>query len=164
MNTDNVAVLIIVQPREAPNERYTFLQTQPRNNTIRIPIGPLHALNAELGRLGFEVRKEELVDMSTLARAKLHPKDYTEPTLNIPFLLWDKQLDRKEIEYLRGVFENLEKPRSEYDVNLCMQDFDNFESLRDRDTLEAFHLFSALHRRGWIYWELERIQESRNRR
>jgi ADP-sugar diphosphatase len=126
----SVAVLMILRPKDSRTERYVILTEQPRIGAggmsfLEIPAGMLDDSNEVKGKAieeieeetGLTVQKDELINMTELALEtdtdeKVQRAMYPSPAnLDefIPLLLWEKELDRKEIEGLKGKLTGLRK-------------------------------------------------------
>jgi hypothetical protein len=120
----SVAVLMILRPKDARHERYVIMTEQPRVGAcstmfLEIPAGMLDGEKNVKGKAiqeiqeetHLEIRKEELIDLTALA---LEEADKTEDLQSgiymspanldefIPLLLWEKELDRHQINDLKG--------------------------------------------------------------
>lgn len=183
----SVAVLMILRPRDSRNERYVILTEQPRIGAcstafLEIPAGMLDEESGDVKgkaiqeieeETGLVVRVEELIDMTALAleestpKEKLHPAMYPSPANldeYIPLLLWEKDLDRKEIEDLRGKLTG-DRAKDEL-ITLRVRDYEVLwkEGARDAKTLGAWALYEGLNRTGKIEKELKEIRTGRRLR
>lgn len=176
----SVAVLMILRPKEAKHERYVIMTEQPRVGAcgmrfLEIPAGMMDDEDEVTGaaikeikeETGFQIHREELIDMTALAlgqarnQESLHNAMYPSPAnLDefISLLLWEKELDRKEIEALKGKLTGL---RSQDEViTLRLRDYEVLwkEGARDAKTLGAWALYEGLNRSGQIEEKLHEIR------
>jgi ADP-sugar diphosphatase len=159
----SVAILMILRPRDSENERWVIMTEQ-----ARIPAGSLSFMEIPAGMLddkdnfagaaakeimqetGFKIPSAELTNLTTLALNKdsvsdpLQSATYLSPGGSDEFItifLWEKVLDRQEIEALvgkaTGVREEGEK------IVLRIIKYDNYLGVgaRDGKTLAAWALY-----------------------
>jgi hypothetical protein len=185
----SVAVLMILRPKESVKERYVILTEQPRigacsTSFLEIPAGMLDDKSGDVvgkamqeikEETGLHVRGEELIDLTEMAleSAVQGTKEHLQPALYmspanldeyIPLLLWEKALDRKEIEELRG---KLTGVRSEDElITLHVREYDVLwkEGARDAKTLAAWALYEGLNRAGKIEERLHEIRTGRKKK
>jgi ADP-sugar diphosphatase len=163
-----VAILIILRPTDSRGERYVVLAEQPR-----IPAGSLAFLEIPAGMIendtfsgaaakeveeetGFMIPLGELVNMTELA---LQNSEHAETNLrnamypspggcdeSIGLFLWEKELDRQEIEDLRGKLTGLRK--QDEMITLRVKPYEDLwkEGVRDAKTLAAWALYEGLNR------------------
>ncbi|KUI69660.1 Nudix hydrolase 14, chloroplastic [Cytospora mali] len=178
----SVAMLMILRPRDSRDERYVVLTEQPR-----LPAGSLRFLEIPAGMLddeknlsgaaareieektGFKIPHNELVDMTELALANADPPESNlKPALYpspggcdeyIALFLWEKELDRLEIEDLRGRLTG-ERKQSEM-ITLHIRDYEDVwrQGARDAKTLAAWALYESLSRSGELQRHQKRKQE-----
>ncbi|KAL1863036.1 hypothetical protein Daus18300_008192 [Diaporthe australafricana] len=174
----SVAMLMILRPKDSRDERYVILTEQPR-----LPAGSLQFLEIPAGMLddsdhfsgaaakeieeetGFKIPLAELIDMTKLA---LSNSDHPETSLQsamypspggcdeyIALFLWEKELDRQEIEDLRGRLTG-ERTQDEM-ITLHVKEYEALwrDGARDAKTLAAWALYEGLNRSG----ELQRYQK-----
>ncbi|CAN8096104.1 unnamed protein product [Discula destructiva] len=178
---DSVAVLMILRPRDSREERYVVITEQPR-----IPAGSLSFLEIPAGMIendefrpaarkeieeetGFKIPANELINMTELA---LQNSEHAETNLrqamypspggcdeSIAIFLWEKELDRQEIEDLRGKLTGLRK-QSEM-ITLRVKPYEDLwkEGARDAKTLAAWALYEGLNRSDILE---NYLQERRN--
>ncbi|KAF1956943.1 hypothetical protein CC80DRAFT_592966 [Byssothecium circinans] len=177
----SVAVLMILRPKDSGNERYVILTEQPRigaasTSFLEIPAGMLDEESGDVKGKPIEeiyeetslrVRKEELIDMTSLAledsetKENIHPAMYPGPgNLDeyIPLLLWEKVLDRKDIEALKGKLTGKRNQDELMTLRVCKYDALWREGARDAKTLGAWALYEGLSRAGEIE---EKLRETR---
>lgn len=181
----SVAVLMILRPKDSRNERYVILTEQPRvgacsTTFLEIPAGMLDDSPEVKGKAiqeieeetNLKVRKEELIDLTALAlkdeelkevdkKEQLQPAIYMSPAnLDefIPLLLWEKDLDRKQIEALKGRLTG-ERTADEM-ITLRIIDYEDLwkKGARDAKTLAAWALYEGLNRSGKIEEQLHDIR------
>jgi len=177
----SVAVLMILRPNNSRNERYVILTEQPRigacsTSFLEIPAGMLDeksgdvkgkAIDAIEEETNLKVRAEQLVDLTKLAlentdtTENLQPAIYPSPANldeYIPLLLWEKELDRKEIEALKGKLTG-ERTQDEL-VKLRVVEYEELWRIcaRDAKTLAAWALYEGLSRSGKIDKKLREIR------
>lgn len=163
----SVAILMILRPSDSKNERWVVMTEQPR-----IPAGSLTFMEIPAGMIegqsfigaaadeieeetGLVIPKTELLDLTELALGKqVRPDDlqsamYPSPGGSdeyIAIFLWEKVLDRQEIEDLKGKLTGLRTQGEKITVRIL-----NYEQLwkvgaRDAKTLAAWSLYEALKR------------------
>lgn len=174
---DSVAVLMILRPIGSSQERYVVLTEQPR-----IPAGSLTFLEIPAGMIenesfqfaaaremqeetGFKVSAGDLINMTALAlqeskqaEQNLTKAMYTSPggcDESIALFLWEKELDRMEIEDLRGKLRGLRK--QDEMVTLRVRPYEDLwkEGARDAKTLAAWALYEGLNKSGVLERHLE---------
>jgi hypothetical protein len=183
----SVAVLMILRPKDARNERYVILTEQPRIGAcstafLEIPAGMLDDKSGDvIGKAmqeieeetSLRVRGEELIDLTAMALEQAETKEHLQKALYmspanldeyIPLLLWEKDLDRKEIEALKGKLTG-ERAKDEL-ITLRVRDYEVLwkEGARDAKTLAAWALYEGLNRAGKIEKRLQEIRIGRTQR
>lgn len=173
----SVAMLMILRPKDSRDERLVVLTEQPR-----VPAGSLAFLEIPAGMLddsdtfggaaakeieeetGFKLPRSELLDMTELAlkhsnisEKSLQDAMYVSPGGSdeyIPIFLWEKELDRQEIEDLRGKLTGIRTQGEMITLRVC--DYEDLwrEGARDAKTLAAWALYEGLNRSGIIKKEL----------
>lgn len=179
----SVAMLMILRPKDSADERYVILTEQPR-----IPAGSLQFLEIPAGMLddydqfrgaaakeieeetGFKIPLSELINMTELA---LGNSDHPEVSLQaamypspggcdeyIALFLWEKELDRQEIEDLRGRLTG-ERTQNEM-ITLHVKEYEALwrDGARDAKTLAAWALYEGLNRSGELQKYKKRKRES----
>lgn len=179
----SVAMLMILRPKDSRDERYVILTEQPR-----LPAGSLQFLEIPAGMLdendnfsgqaakeieeetGFKIPLTELIDMTKLA---LGNSDHPEVSLQsamypspggcdeyIALFLWEKELDRQEIEDLRGRLTG-ERTQDEM-ITLHVKEYEALwrDGARDAKTLAAWALYEGLNRSGELQKYKKRKRES----
>ncbi|KAI4611185.1 uncharacterized protein J4E88_008914 [Alternaria novae-zelandiae] len=162
-----VAILMILRPKDNVDEKWVILTEQPRIGAcstafLEIPAGMLDnksgtvvgkAMEQIRAETGLNVRAEELIDLTAMALDKAETNEqlkngvYMSPgNLDeyMPMLLWEKYLDRKELESFRsklggeGVRDKL--------ITLRIRNFEVLwkEGARDAKTLAAWALYDRL--------------------
>ncbi|KAL1605527.1 hypothetical protein SLS59_003329 [Nothophoma quercina] len=175
----SVAMLMILRPKDSRDERWVVLTEQPR-----VPAGSLKFVEIPAGMIddaktfggaaakeifeetGFTLPESELIDLTELA---LRRSVMSEPSMKnamypspggsdefMPIFLWEKELDRQEIEDLRGKLTG-EKRQGEM-ITLRVVGYEDLwrEGARDAKTLAAWALYEGLNREGAIKQELDR--------
>jgi 8-oxo-dGTP pyrophosphatase MutT (NUDIX family) len=179
----SVAVLMILRPKDSRNERYVILTDQPRigacsTNFLEIPAGMLDDSNEIKGKAiqeiqeetNLTVRKEELIDLTALALEGERQKEdlqngiYMSPAnLDefIPLFLWEKDLDRKEIEALKGRLTG--ERTSDETITLRIIAYEELWKIgaRDAKTLASWALYEGLNGAGKIEEKLHEIRIGR---
>ncbi|RYO71538.1 hypothetical protein AA0113_g1823 [Alternaria arborescens] len=183
----SVAVLMILRPKDARNERYVILTEQPRIGAcstafLEIPAGMLDDKSGDvIGKAmqeieeetSLRVRGEELIDLTAMALEQAETKEHLQKALYmspanldeyIPLLLWEKDLDRKEIEALKGKLTG-ERAKDEL-ITLRVRDYEVLwkEGARDAKTLAAWALYEGLNRAGKIEKRLQEIRIGRTQK
>lgn len=179
----SVAMLMILRPKDSRDERYVILTEQPR-----LPAGSLQFLEIPAGMLdesynfygqaareieeetGFKIPPSELINMTKLA---LSNSDHPEASLQsamypspggcdeyIALFLWEKELDRQEIEDLRGRLTG-ERTQNEM-ITLHVKEYEALwrDGARDAKTLAAWALYEGLNRSGELQKYKKRKRES----
>lgn len=179
----SVAMLMILRPKDSRDERYVILTEQPR-----LPAGSLKFLEIPAGMLdntkhfggaaakeieeetGFKIPESELIDMTKLA---LGNSNHSETSLQsamypspggcdeyIALFLWEKELDRQEIEDLRGRLTGV-RTQNEM-ITLHVKEYEALwrDGARDAKTLAAWALYEGLNRSGELAKEKKRRRES----
>ncbi|KAF2704940.1 hypothetical protein K504DRAFT_484733 [Pleomassaria siparia CBS 279.74] len=165
-----VAFLMILRPKDSRFERYVILIEQPRTGArstsfLEIPAGMLDDSDEVKGQAikeiqeetNLKISKEDLIDMTKLA----FEKTGTGLDENIPLLLWEKDLDRKEIESLKGRLTGERTQDERTTPRIC--DYEDLwkEGARDSKALAARALYEGLHRTGRIEDELLKVRQGR---
>jgi ADP-sugar diphosphatase len=183
----SVAVLMILRPKDSRNERYVILTEQPRIGAcstafLEIPAGMLDDQSGDVKgkaiqeieeETGLRVKGEELIDLTAMALGETQTKEHLQPALYmspanldeyIPLLLWEKDLDRKEIEDLKGKLTG-ERAKDEL-ITLRVRDYEVLwkEGARDAKTLAAWALYEGLNRAGKIEERLQKIRIGRTQK
>lgn len=176
----SVAMLMILRPKDSRNERYVIMTEQPRIGAyslafLEIPAGMLDDSTEVRGKVideireetGFTIQKDELIDLTALAlrdaetRESVMPAMYPSPAnLDefIPLFLWEKELDRQEIEDLKGKLTGVRKQQEMITLRVCDYEVLWREGARDAKTLAAWALYEGLSREGKIKDALLRIR------
>lgn len=166
-----VAVLMILRPTDVRDERWVIMTEQPR-----IPSGSLQFMEIPAGMMdksknfkskateelwqevGIRVKGEDLKDMTQLAlcespRESLQNAMYPSPggcDEAIKILLWEKEMDRQQIEYLK---DRLTGDRAEQEhITVRLLDYERLLDVgaRDAKTMAAWSLYEYLKRTGEI--------------
>lgn len=182
----SVDILMILRPIGSYQERYVVLTEQPR-----IPAGSLTFLEIPAGMIendtfkfaaakeveeetGFKIPIDELVDMTDPA---LQNSEHSKQNLNnamypspggcdesIALFVWEKELDRMEIEELRGRLTGVRK--QDEMITLRVRPYEDLwkEGARDAKTLAAWALYEGLTRSGILekYWKEKRLKAARS--
>lgn len=184
----SVAVLMILRPKDAPGERYVILTEQPRigacsTGFLEIPAGMLDDESGNVtGKAMKEIREEtgltvqgkELIDMTALALENAESKEGLQPAMYpspanldeyIPILLWEKTMDRKQIDSLKGRLTG-ERVKDDELITLRVSDYNVLwrEGARDAKTLAAWALYEGLNRAGKIEEKMKEIRLGRSKR
>jgi ADP-sugar diphosphatase len=180
----SVAVLMILRPKDSRNERYVILTEQPRIGAcstafLEIPAGMLDdksgdvigkAMEEIYEETSLRVKGQELIDLTAMALEEAETNEHLQKALYmspanldeyIPLLLWEKDLDRKEIEALKGKLTG-ERAKDEL-ITLRVRDYEVLwrEGARDAKTLAAWALYEGLNRAGKIEERLQQIRIGR---
>lgn len=165
----SVAVLMIVRPSDSRDERWVIMTEQPR-----IPAGSLAFMEIPAGMIddksrtfageaareieeevGLTIKAEELIDMTQLAvqghkaQESLANAMYPSPggcDEYIIIFLWEKEMDRLQIENLKGKLTGIRTEREKITVRLL--DYERLLEVgaRDAKTLAAWSLYEYLKR------------------
>ncbi|CAI6339231.1 unnamed protein product [Periconia digitata] len=165
----SVTVLIIVRPSDSLDERYVIMTEQPRIPAgslgfLEIPAGMIDPSDDSFGgaaareleeEVGLKLKKEDLIDMTELAlrghstEERLEDAMYPSPggcDEYISIYLWERDMDRMQIDGLRGRLGGERGEQEKIRVRLL-----NYEKLlhvgtRDGKTLAAWGLYEYLKR------------------
>lgn len=179
----SVAVLMILNPKERRDERLVILTEQ-----ARIPAGSLAFKEIPAGMIdkgsksfagaaateileetGLLLSESDLVDLTELALKETKSSETTLEKAMYPspggcdefihIFLWIKELDRPEIEQLKGKLTGSRKSGESITLHVC--DYEDLwrEGARDAKTLAAWALYEGLNRSGVLPKELERRKE-----
>ncbi|KAI9774262.1 MAG: hypothetical protein M1840_004156 [Geoglossum simile] len=165
----SVAVLMILRPADSRDERWVIMTEQPR-----IPAGSLSFMEIPAGMIddnmktfagsaakeikeevGLELKEHELIDMTKLAVQGYKAQENLESAMYpspggcdeyIAIFLWEREMDRQEIENLKGKLTGERTQHEKITVRLL-----NYERLlevggRDAKTLAAWSLYEYLKR------------------
>ena len=180
----SVAILMILRPKDARHERYDIMTEQPRVGAcstmfLEIPAGMLDGESNVKGKAiqeiqeetRLQIRREELIDLTALA---LEEADQTEELQTgiymspanldefIPLLLWEKELDRHDIDDLRGRLTGL-RAQDEVITIRVMEYRDLWRrGARDSKTLAAWALYEGLTQAGRLEEPLRNIRLGRS--
>jgi ADP-sugar diphosphatase len=165
----SVAMLMILRPSDSNSERWVVMTDQPR-----IPAGSLRFWEIPAGMIdddtddfsgtaakeikeetGLVVPRRELINLTELALAGTHIDEGLEAAMYpspggcdefIAIFLWEKVMDRQEIENMKGKLTGIRKQGERITVRIL-----NYEDLwkvgaRDAKTLAAWSLYEALKR------------------
>lgn len=181
----SVAMLMILRPKDSRDEKLVVMTEQPRVSVgslafWEIPAGMLddeHNFEVAAAReiekeTGFEIPKSELIDMTELAlryselpEENLRSAMYLSPggcDEYMALVLWEKELDRLEIEQLKCRMTGQRK-----EGQTVTQKLVNYEALwregaRDAKTLAAWALYEGLSREGILQEEIYNRKQARN--
>jgi len=164
----SVAVLMILRPSDSKTERWVIMTEQPR-----IPAGSLTFMEIPAGMIDEEeqfvlsaakeikeetsltIPQKELIDLTALALGKSAKNDELQPAMYpspggsdefIALFLWEKVLDRQEIEDLKGKLTGLRTQGEKITVRIV--DYENLWRIgaRDAKTMVAWSLYESLKR------------------
>ncbi|KAL9621575.1 MAG: hypothetical protein Q9160_003967 [Pyrenula sp. 1 TL-2023] len=171
----SVAMLLLLSPRDKTDEKYVVLTVQPRVPAgslafVEIPAGMLDDSGTFAGaaakelkeETGLEIPQDELIDMTALA-VQADPTNISKEKLQaavypscggsdefIPIFLWQKEMERKEIEEMRGRLTGLRDHGEKITLQLCpLQDIWKVCS-RDGKALAAYALYTGLRNEGKV--------------
>jgi len=179
----SVAVLMILRPKDSQDERWVVMTEQPR-----IPAGSLTFLEIPAGMIdkeenfsgaaakeieeetGFKIPQSELIDMTELAlrnAQKTNMKSAMYPSPGgcdefISLFLWEKDLDRQEIEDLRGQMTGERRVGEMITLRICKYEDLWREGARDAKTLAAWALYEGLNRGGVLQREMKERKRGRS--
>lgn len=167
----SVAMLMILRPRDDPYERWVIMTTQPRIPASslsfwEIPAGMLDREKNFTGAAAKEIREEtglevdptDLKDMTALALESAATMNeglklamYPSPggcDEYIPIYLWEKTVDRPEMESLKDKLTG-QRGRGEL-IRLKLVQYEQLwrDGARDAKTLAAWALYEGLNREG----------------
>ncbi|KAH8666966.1 hypothetical protein BX600DRAFT_380917 [Xylariales sp. PMI_506] len=181
----SVAVLMILRPKDSLDERHVVMTEQPR-----IPAGSMRFMEIPAGMLdkegdfagkaaaeleeetGFKVPRSELINMTELAlrssKIPTNMKDAMYPSPGgcdefISLYLWEKELDRQEIEDLKGAMTGERRMGEMITLRVCEYEDLWREGARDAKTLAAWALYEGLNRSGILQKELRERKRARTR-
>lgn len=167
----SVAMLMILRPKDNRDEKMVVMTEQPRVSAgslafWEIPAGMLddeHNFEFAAAReieeeTGFEIPKSELIDMTELAlRNSKVPEENLKHAMYLSpggcdeytaLLLWEKELDRPEIEDLKSRMTGWRKNGETVALRLVNYEALWREGARDAKTLAAWALYEGLSRAG----------------
>tara|TARA_R110002003_G_scaffold194_7_gene15240 strand:- start:11253 stop:11705 length:453 start_codon:yes stop_codon:yes gene_type:complete len=133
-----LSVLIVLYANDylgCITERYTILLPQPSKH-LALVTGTLSSINTPiLEYAGLKIRKSDLIDLTTPGQT--------------PIMVWEKELDRKQIEALKGILpgENARQGRPNI-PRLCRYDY-LFET-GDAKTVRAVKMYEKAYAKGRI--------------
>jgi ADP-sugar diphosphatase len=167
----SVAMLMILRPSDSNTERWVIMTEQPRVPAgslrfLEIPAGMMDATNTFAGvaakeiaeETGIKLKASELKNLTEMALAGVDGKDHDEkmqaamyPSPGgsdefIAIFLWEKILDRQEIENLRGKLTGLRTQGEKITVRILDYELLWRVGARDAKTLAAWSLYEALKR------------------
>jgi ADP-sugar diphosphatase len=176
----SVAVLMILRPKDARHERYVILTEQIRigacaTSFLEIPAGMLDDSDEITGKAieeieeetGLQIQVGELIDMTKLALDQAETIEQVRPAMYpspanvdefIPLFLWEKELDRMQIESLKGKLTGLRKQDEMITLRVCDYEVLWKYGARDAKTLAAWALYEGLNRAGKIEERLRDIR------
>ncbi len=165
----SVAMLMILRPSDSNSERWVVMTEQPRIPASsltfwEIPAGMIDDKTGDFAgaaaqeieeETGLVVPQRELIDLTKLALEEtlvdedLQPAMYPSPggcDEYIAIFLWEKVLDRQEIEDLKGKLTGLRTQGEKIKVRIL--DYEKLWKVgaRDAKTLAAWSLYEALKR------------------
>lgn len=174
----SVAMLMILKPTDSMDEKWVVMTEQPRipSGSLafrEIPAGMLekgksfagNAANEILEETGFELPERELIDLTELALQQAEAQEtlqqamYSSPGGSdeyIPIFLWEKELDRQEIEDLRGKLTGVRKQGEMITLRVVRYEELWRGGARDAKTLAAWALYEGLNRAGLVQREIMR--------
>ncbi|KIW11885.1 hypothetical protein PV08_09158 [Exophiala spinifera] len=169
----SVGILMILTPRDAIDEKWVIMTSQPRVPAgtltfVEIPAGMLdYHRGTFAGKAALEIEEEtglsiptgELRDLTQLAlegseieeHKQLKPAMYPSPggcDEYIALMLWEKEMDRQEIEDLKGRLTGLRTQGELITLKLLPYAELWREGARDAKTLAAWALYEGLKRAG----------------
>ncbi|KAF2649659.1 nudix hydrolase 14 [Lophiostoma macrostomum CBS 122681] len=175
----SVAMLMILRPKDRREDRLVVMTEQPR-----VPAGSLAFREIPAGMIdkeknfagaaakeieeetGFKLPQEELLDLTALALQNSQIKEsslqnamYPSPGGSdeyMPIFLWEKELDRQEIEDLRGKLKGVRTQGEMITLRVCPYEDLWKEGARDAKTLAAWALYEGLNRAGVIQDEMKK--------
>lgn len=163
-------MLMILRPRDSSHERWVIMTEQARIPAgslcfKEIPAGMLDesgtfvggAVNEIKEETGLDIPANELIDLTALAltdaggKEKLQDGVYPSPGGSdefIPIFLWEKELERSEIDDLRGKLTGLRAEGEKITIKLVKYEELWRYGVRDGKTLAAWALYEGLKREG----------------
>ena len=171
----SVGMMLVLKPTDNEEEKFVVLTLQPR-----VPAGSLSFAELPAGMLddsgtfaggaakeikeevGLEIPEDELVDMTKLAlenssasqsEEELQSAVYPSPGGSdeyIPLFLWEKAMDRKNIEELKGKLTGLREDGEKITLKIVKLEDLWKEGARDGKTIAAWGLYEGLKRTGKI--------------
>jgi hypothetical protein len=146
MSDPVVAVIILLHPKDVGLEPYVILTPQPRLHVpqgLGIPTGTMAEINELIIEMGLKLYYNGLSHLQALLREQPNAKDYFPPTVDLPLLVYEQRLERKEIESLKGRYAAEHAQDGAY-VHLRVCDFGVLHRLGDRKSEEAWYLYEQL--------------------
>jgi ADP-sugar diphosphatase len=165
---DSVAMLMILKPRDEPDERWVIMTEQPRIpagslSFWEIPAGMLDRMGTFVGaaakeieeETGLVVKEDELKDLTKLALGsgsrteKLSEAMYPSPggcDESIHIYLWEKVVDRQELLSMKDKLTGLRRQGEMITLKLIRYEDIWKAGVRDAKSLAAWTLYEALQR------------------
>jgi ADP-sugar diphosphatase len=169
----SVAMLMILRPTDQKDERWVIMTAQPRIaagslSFYEIPAGMIDDSGTFAGAAAKEIKEEtglsipqhELIDMTEMAlKSAKSPEQHLQAAMYpspggcdeyIPLFLWERFVERQEIDELRGKLTGLRAQGEKITVQLVKYEELWREGARDAKTLAAWALYEGLKREGAI--------------
>ncbi|ETS77673.1 hypothetical protein PFICI_09735 [Pestalotiopsis fici W106-1] len=176
----SVAVLMILRPTDSMDEKWVVMTEQPRIPACSLSFREIPAGMLEKGKslrgnaaaeieeeTGFVLPEDQLIDLTKLALQQAETQETLQPAIYpspggsdeyIPIFLWEKELDRQEIEDLRGRLTGLRTQGEMITLRVVRYEELWRTGARDAKTLAAWALYEGLNRAGVIQKEIKRRQ------
>lgn len=170
MRGGSVAMLMILRPKDARDERWVIMTEQariPAGSLLfrEIPAGMIDDAGNIVSAAMKEIREEtgliipadELIDMTKLALQSVQTSENLQAAIYptpggsdefIPIFLWEKEMERHEIEEMKDKLTGERAKGEKIKVKLCNYEDLWKEGARDAKTLAAWALFEGLKREG----------------
>ncbi|ROV88086.1 hypothetical protein VSDG_09392 [Cytospora chrysosperma] len=181
----SVAMLMVLRPMDSQDEKLVVMTEQPRVSagSLRfweIPAGMLNdehdfvlAAAREIEEdTGFDIPSSELVDMTELAlrnselpESNMKSAMYLSPggcDEYVALVLWEKKVDRFEIEELKCRMTGQRKEGGIMTLRLVDYEVLWREGARDAKTLAAWALYEGLSKAGILQEEIHKRKQARN--
>ncbi len=171
MRGGSVCMLMILRPKDARDERWVIMTEQariPAGSLLfkEIPAGMIDAgtftgaaANEIKEETGLIIPESDLIDMTAMAlqsdkaseplKAAMYPTPGGSDEF-IPIFLWEKEMERDEIEDLKGKLTGERAKGEKITVRLCRYEDLWREGARDAKTLAAWALYEGLKREGTL--------------
>jgi hypothetical protein len=157
MSREALAVLIILRPKDARNERYLILMPQA-SNMLGLPAGTLSSINTVvLESAGLKIRNDELIELVAPAPAG------RSSVASMRVMACEQELDRKRIENLKSLLAGEQPQRGRPNApRMCPYEALWRSRSIDARALDAWRLYESLSRAGKVEERLADIRMGRS--
>ncbi|KAF7533725.1 hypothetical protein G7054_g6843 [Neopestalotiopsis clavispora] len=156
----SVAMLMILKPTDSMDEKWVVMTEQPRIPSGSLAFREIPAGMLEKGKsFAGNAAKRFWRRLQAEAQETLQQAMYSSPGGSdeyIPIFLWEKELDRQEIEDLRGKLTGVRKQGEMITLRVVRYEELWRGGARDAKTLAAWALYEGLNRAGLVQREIMR--------